>query len=116
MVYLRQIRLLPIMIVLLSILGFGCASQQPVPAKQTKAAPAFKKYSEIVDVDFVKQYVKVPMSKDVMIIDSRPTRKKYDIGHIPMAVNIPDSQFDKYKHLLPENKNTLLIFYCQGPT
>ena len=112
-----QIRLLPVLVVLLSILGFGCAtSQQPAPAKQTKAAPAFKKYRDIVNVDFVQQYVKVPMSKDVMIIDSRPTKKRYDKGHIPMAVNIPDSQFEKYKHLLPEDKNTLLIFYCQGPT
>jgi rhodanese-related sulfurtransferase len=60
--------------------------------------------------------VKVPMPEDVMIIDARPKRAKYDKGHIPMAVSIPDSQFDKMTDQLPANKNALLIFYCQGPT
>jgi rhodanese-like protein len=74
------------------------------------------KFHAIVDVDFVKQYVKIPAPKGVMIVDSRPTKLRYDKGHIPNAVNIPDSQFDKFKHLLPADKSTLLIFYCQGPT
>jgi len=74
------------------------------------------KFHDIVDTKFVQQYVKIPAPKGVMIIDSRPTKGKYDKGYIPNAVNIPWSQFDKFKHLLPEDKNTLLIFYCQGPT
>jgi rhodanese-related sulfurtransferase len=51
-----------------------------------------------------------------MIIDSRPYKAKYAKGHIPTAVSIPDSQFAKLTDLLPEDKSTLLIFYCQGPT
>jgi hypothetical protein len=74
------------------------------------------KFHTIVDVNFVKQYVKIPAPKDVFIIDSRPTKLKYDKGYIPNAINIPDSQFDKFSHLLPENKDALLIFYCQGPS
>ncbi len=74
------------------------------------------KFHTIVDTNFVKQYVKIPAPKDVVIVDSRPTKLKYDKGHIPNAINIPDSQFDKFAHLLPENKDTLLIFYCQGPS
>jgi len=56
------------------------------------------------------------MPQDVMIIDARPKRAKYDKGHIPMAVNIPDTQFDKMTAKLPADKNALLIFYCGGPT
>ena len=113
--HLRQIRMLPVLIVLLSIIGFGCATtEQPAPVKATKAAPAFKQYSQIVDVDFVQQYVKVPMANDVMIIDSRPKRKKYDTGHIPMSVSIPFSTFDKMTDKLPTDKNALLVFYCGG--
>jgi rhodanese-related sulfurtransferase len=77
-------------------------------------APADWKFHTIVDVDYVMAQVKVPMPEDVMIIDARPKRAKYDKGHIPMAVSIPDSQFDKMTDLLPADKNALLIFYCGG--
>jgi rhodanese-related sulfurtransferase len=51
-----------------------------------------------------------------MIIDSRPAARKYDIGHIPGAINIPDTQFDTLApKLLPADKSMLLIFYCEGP-
>jgi rhodanese-related sulfurtransferase len=49
-----------------------------------------------------------------MIIDSRPKRTKYDKGHIPMAVSIPFSNFNKMTDRLPKDKNALLIFYCEG--
>ena len=74
------------------------------------------KFHTIVDVDFVKQYAKVPQTEGVIIIDSRPYKPKYIKGHIPTAISIPDSQFDKNIAMLPEDKNTTLIFYCGGPT
>jgi rhodanese-related sulfurtransferase len=67
-------------------------------------------------VTLVQQYAKVPQPEGVMIIDSRPYKPKYVNGHIPAAVSIPDSQFDKMTDKLPQDKNTLLIFYCEGPT
>jgi len=74
------------------------------------------KFHTIVDVDFIMNQIQVPMPEDVMIIDARPKRAKYDKGHIPMAVSIPDSQFDEMTDQLPAAKNALLIFYCEGPT
>lgn len=71
-------------------------------------------FHDIVDVRFVMAHVAVPMAEDVMIIDARPKRAKYDKGHIPMAVSIPDMEFDKHLDKLPGNKNALLIFYCEG--
>ena len=71
-------------------------------------------FHSIVDVDFIKQQVTVPMDEDVMIIDARPKRAKYDKGHIPMAVSIPDMYFDKHVDMLPQNKDALLIYYCGG--
>ena len=68
----------------------------------------------LVDFDFVKQQVSIPPKKGVMIIDSRPAARQYDLGHIPGAINIPDSQFDKLVGKLPEDKATLLLFYCGG--
>lgn len=74
------------------------------------------RFDDIVDVTFVQQYAKLPKSEDVLIIDSRPKKPKYDKGYIPTAVSIPDSKFDQMTAKLPENKDTLLIFYCGGPT
>jgi rhodanese-related sulfurtransferase len=68
----------------------------------------------LVDYDFVKQNVSIPPKKGVVIIDSRPAARQYDPGHLPGAINIPDSQFDKMVDKLPADKATLLLFYCGG--
>ena len=74
----------------------------------------FKKYAKIVDFAFVQPYAAIPIRDDVVIIDSRPMKRRYDKGHIPVAVSIPDSQFDKFAGKLPQDKSKLLIFYCGG--
>jgi rhodanese-related sulfurtransferase len=71
-------------------------------------------YDQIVDAAFVISKVSVPMAKNVMIIDARPYQVKYIKGHIPGAVSIPFSKFDKKIDLLPKDKSTLLIYYCGG--
>ncbi|MEO8104455.1 MAG: rhodanese-like domain-containing protein [Betaproteobacteria bacterium] len=71
-------------------------------------------YKALVGFEFVRQNVDIPLKKGVMIIDSRPAARQYDPGHIPGAVNIPDSQFDKQLGKLPTDKATLLLFYCGG--
>jgi len=78
-----------------------------------QAKPAFEQYGKIVDADFVSQYAVTPKRKDVMIIDARPTRK-YDKGHIVPAINITFSKIEQSIALLPEDKSTLLIYYCGG--
>ena len=50
----------------------------------------------------------------MVIVDARPKRKKYDKGHLPGAISIPDTQFDKFKDQLPEDKSKMLVFYCGG--
>lgn len=71
-------------------------------------------YKNIVGTDFVKQYVDIPPRKDVALIDARPAARQYDNGHLPGAINIPDSQFDKMTNRLPADKNMLVIVYCGG--
>lgn len=51
-----------------------------------------------------------------VLIDSRPKRAKFDQGHIPSAISIPDTDFDKLSGRLPKDTNTPLIFYCEGYT
>jgi len=51
--------------------------------------------------------------KDLLVIDTR-NPEEFQHVHIPGAVNIPQKKFAEYKHLLPENKITKLVFYCNG--
>lgn len=57
-----------------------------------------------------------PKPDNFLLIDSRPYEGRYVHGHIPSAVSLPDSAFDKKAaETLPQNKAAELIFYCQGP-
>ena len=55
-------------------------------------------------------------ANQMILVDSRPKRAKFDKGHIPSAISIPDTQFDELKGKLPADKDTPLVFYCQGFT
>jgi rhodanese-related sulfurtransferase len=65
-----------------------------------------------VSADWVKK--QIDQKANMVLIDSRPKRKKYDKGHIPTAVSIPDSQFANMQDQLPADKSTPLVFYCGG--
>lgn len=71
-------------------------------------------YESIVDIEFIKQHLGNPPQKGVMLIDSRPSETGFDPGHIPGAVNIPDTRFAEHRNNLPADKESLLIFYCDG--
>lgn len=71
-------------------------------------------YKNIVGFDFVRTQVDIPLVKGVVLIDSRPAARQYDPGHLPGAINLPDTQFDKFVDRLPADKATLLLFYCGG--
>ena len=65
-----------------------------------------------VAVEFVAKGID---SGKMVLVDARPAFK-FKKGHIPTAVSIPDSKFDKLKDQLPQDKNTPLVFYCGGYT
>jgi rhodanese-related sulfurtransferase len=81
-------------------------------------AEGFPKYMKVagnypgVSSDWVKK--QIDKKTNMVLIDSRPKRKKYDKGHIPTALSIPDSQFAKMQDQLPADKSTPLVFYCGG--
>ena len=116
----KRIMILALCLMLVMTAGFGCvttksaSSQKAAPAKAE--AVAEWRFHDIVDVKFVQQYAKLPRPDNTLVIDSRPKRPKFDKGYIPTAVSMPDSQFAKLVEKLPADKDTLLIFYCQGPT
>jgi rhodanese-related sulfurtransferase len=66
-----------------------------------------------VAVEYVAQQIE---TNQAIIVDARPKKPKFDKGHIPTALSIPDSQFDVLQGKLPRDPNTVLIFYCGGYT
>ncbi len=79
------------------------------------SSKGFKTYPNIVDFEFVEKQASVPLREGIMIVDSRPARK-FDKGHVPVAINISDTLFDDNVALLPKDKSSMLIFYCGGLT
>ena len=51
--------------------------------------------------------------KDFTLIDAR-TKEEYQEAHIVTAVNVPEKQFKELVSTLPADKNSLLVFYCNG--
>ena len=110
----KRMVMLPILAGLIMAMGAGCATTQSTAPEASAQADTSWQFHDIVTADFVKQYTGFPKPENVMIIDARPKKTKYDKGHLPWAVSIPDSQFDKMTDRLPQDKNTLLIYYCGG--
>jgi rhodanese-related sulfurtransferase len=71
-------------------------------------------YTNVIEYDEVTKLAVIPTRKDVVVIDSRPAKRRYNNEHIPGAISIPDTMFDKMTDLLPEDKSTQLVFYCGG--
>lgn len=76
--------------------------------------PLWKKSGNIVSVSVSHLKKMIDSDKPPVIIDSRPKKRKYDLGHIPGALSIPDSQFEQMSKQLPGDKTTPLYFYCGG--
>jgi rhodanese-related sulfurtransferase len=72
----------------------------------------FTPYTKIVEGEVVKEIVDGKAMG--LVIDSRPKQTMYDKEHIPGAISLPTSQFEKMKGLLPADKNALIVFYCGG--
>lgn len=102
---------LPVRLALLAIIFVFSGSY--VGRAEAQVAPREGWYKTIIDLKAFAEYAVIPTRDDVTIIDSRPARK-YDEGHIPGSVSIPDTFFDKKTALLPKDKSQLVIFYCGG--
>lgn len=111
----KKSRPLAIATLLAAMLTIPVLHSPAVMAQESAASQARAGwYHQLVDQAFVAKHAVLPPPGDVVIIDSRPTARKYDLGHIPGALSLPDTQFEKLANLLPADKATLLIFYCDG--
>jgi len=91
----KRIRIIsPVVAALLSVAGAAAASDFAVAT-----------------TDEVKKFM--DQKEKMVLIDAR-TPEEYREAHIIGAVNIPEKDFEKAATQLPADKDTLLIFYCNG--
>lgn len=70
----------------------------------------------VMKVDELAELVAAgPEKGNFALIDARPGKKWHE-GHIAGSISIYDAEFDDNIAKLPKDKDTLLIFYCGGPT
>jgi len=71
---------------------------------------------KLVDYAYVAKLVEQgPEKGKYTLIDSRPL-PRFQEGAIPTAINLPYPAFDKFVGRLPQDKSSLVVFYCQGVT
>jgi hypothetical protein len=72
--------------------------------------------NQILSVEEMKKLVDLgPEKGKFTLLDSRPAYR-FQEERLPGAINQPFPNFDKLTNLLPQDKNQLVIFYCQGFT
>lgn len=76
--------------------------------------PDWKANGGVLSIDTARLQQMMAGEDPVMVVDSRPRGRKYDAGHIPGALSLPDSVFETHAGLLPADKNASLVFYCGG--
>jgi len=79
-----------------------------------KGFPEYKKQPGAYPAITAEQVAAQIAENKTLIVDARPKVTKYDKGHIPSAISLPDSQFDELKGKLPRDLETPIIFYCGG--
>lgn len=98
-----------------ALAGIACQLAPGLALAQLPDPPPDHWYGKIVRYDFIQPYAVIPPRDDGILIDTRDTVRRYDVGHIPGAINLPAKQFDELApSLLPADKNKLILFYCDG--
>lgn len=92
-----------VFVVLLMLMG--CAVNPPAP--QVSGGKTYP----TISTDELKSLMDKKTS--FTLIDSR-TKPEYAESHIIKAVNIPEKKLQESLTLLPADKNTLLVIYCNG--
>ncbi|MGC1455346.1 MAG: rhodanese-like domain-containing protein [Nitrospirota bacterium] len=66
---------------------------------------------KVVTTDQLKAMIEE--KKAFLLIDAR-TREEYQEAHIANALSIPENKFEESVSLLPADKNSLMVIYCNG--
>jgi rhodanese-related sulfurtransferase len=86
------------------LLGFVFSLQvAAIAATETYQVIGHAELKAMVDADV----------RNFLVVDSR-NPEEYQEAHIPGAINIPEKEMDGFLGLLPADRSTQIIFYCNG--
>ncbi len=77
-------------------------------------APLLCMAAEYTTIDHVELKTLVDADARMFVLVDARNPVEYREAHIPGAINIPESKFDDYLGLLPVDKSTSIIIYCNG--
>lgn len=99
------------------VFNFNLNAAEVLTKPSPKVQQLIEKFNlEVVDFDYTKDAIGNGTRKGAkaLLIDARPN-KKYLTGTIPSALNIPDTDFDKYFSQLKDvSKSKEIIVFCGG--
>jgi rhodanese-related sulfurtransferase len=97
--------------VLIALLLFALTIVSEAPAGSgIKTIHTTELHSMVVDNAYMLEKGR---EQQFIVIDAR-TKEEYDRAHIFSAISIPEKDFPESINLLPQNKNILLVVYCNG--
>jgi len=89
----------------------------PAVSFAEKTADHLEKATQDINMITVKKLASLLKNRQAnfqfTLIDAR-SGKSYMQDHIPGAISIYDREFDKHTDKLPENKDQLIVYYCDG--
>lgn len=96
---------------------FTGGEKTPYAVSLSVKPPAKIAPEKLLSSDEISKLVAIgPEKGGFLLVDSRPA-PRYNEGHLPHAVSMPNDKFDNLKDkVLPAEKDKLVIFYCAGPT
>lgn len=92
------------------LLALLCSA--PVWAEEKPRAPDAVLGATLVDAKWVKKAL--DDKQGVVIVDAR-IASEYAEGHLPGALNTDGKHVEQLPNVLPANKTTPVLFYCNGP-
>ena len=97
--------------------SFSGGESKPLATEITVKQPYKIPDDQKITNDEVAKLVSQGLEKgNYILVDARP-KGAFLGGHIPSAISLPfDSFEDNCSTVLPEDKDSLIVFYCGGPT
>ena len=99
------------------LVSYSGGEEKPLASEiRVKQPYKIPEEQKITNDEVVNLVAMGPEQGKYTLVDARPTGA-FLTGHIPTAISLPFDSFEENcSTVLPNNKDSLIVFYCGGPT
>ena len=99
------------------LVSYSGGEEKPLASEiRVKQPYKIPEEQKITNDEVVNLVAMGPEQGKYTLVDARPTGA-FLTGHIPTAISLPFDSFEENcSTVLPDNKDSLIVFYCGGPT